>query len=346
MIQSMKCDCDKVRIGLVGLGRMGKEHLRAFLKMPDVAISCVVTTKSTDEARASGVPSTSVVTDSIEQMLSRRDVDVVDVCSPSHTHYSISRLALTEDRDVICEKPIAVDLWEGHELVEISKQRGKLLLIGHVLRFDPIFVLSRALVKAGFVGRVIRARTFRGIPYPRWGEWYREEKKSGGSIVDLLIHDFDFVAWTLGLATAVRAERLSEDASLVSVHLFFANSDIAACVQGGWSDDPRFAPRIQLRVSGEFASIEFDRTRVHAGPPLLDIVGGDTHAVPAALLIKQEFDPLFYELRHFVDCVQGKCKPRIDPQEALYALAVALSARESLLKRQTVGLPHRNHAEM
>ena len=335
----MKHTCDKIRIGLVGLGRMGREHLTAFMKMPDVLISCIVTSKPTDEARMLGVPSTSVVTDSIEHMLSRSDVDVVDVCTPSYMHYSISRLALAKGKAVICEKPIALTLHEGRQLVELSKERGTLLLIGHVLRFHPAFVISRLLVKEGFIGSAVRILTFRGIQYPQWGEWYQEEEKSGGSIVDLLIHDLDFITWTLGPATAVRAERLPEDASLVSIDLLFANGDNTARVEGGWSNNSRFVPRTRLSISGELASIEFDTTRAFTAPFLADIAGADIRAMQLSLSVKHGLTPLFYELRHFVNCIQGKCKPRIDPQEALYALMLALSARKSLSEGRTVTLP-------
>jgi len=332
----MKCDHNtdnSLRVGIIGLGKMGLLHLAHFLKMPDVSVSSVTTSKTLGEARALGVPLGTAVVRVPEDLLCQRELDVVDICSPSYTHFRLSQAAMEEGKAVICEKPIALSLVEACTLVKVSRERNKLLLIGHVLRFSPTLYIARSLVRKGFLGKVTSIFTFRGMPFPTWGKWFSNKDKSGGAIVDLLIHDLDFVQWTLGPVKAIQCVPLTDHDSFVSIRLMFEDRDTEAQVQGGWSKAPHYKTQTCVNIEGERGSFHIvpdSKPKKNLGKSVLASAGD--------CVSKGEDDPWFCELRHFINCVQGKQESRILPEEALAALALALAARKSFEQRESITL--------
>src|SRR5205085_108295 len=124
--------------------------------------------------------------------------DVVDVCVPTPAHRAAVEAALAAGVEhVFVEKPIARTVADAEAMLAAAARAGATLYVGHVVRFTPAFVALREAVLRGDVGTPAVVRTARGGPYPA-GTWFADRAQSGGAVVDMLVHDFDWLRWTFG----------------------------------------------------------------------------------------------------------------------------------------------------
>src|SRR5690606_8031401 len=128
--------------------------------------------------------------------------------------------AAAAGKHVFCEKPISISIEDAKAMVEACEKAGVTLMVGHVLRFFPEYDAARDAVAGGRLGdpKVIRAT--RASAFPTWGSdnWFADESRSGGPIVDLIIHDIDWIRWTFGEVQRVYAKR-TERYALVTLRL-------------------------------------------------------------------------------------------------------------------------------
>jgi len=135
-------------------------------------------------------------------------VDVVDICSPTHTHLEYVRAAATRGIPIVCEKPLARTTADAREAVAICEEAGVPLLLAHVVRFFPEYVAARNRVVAGEIGDVAIMRLDRSTYFPVGeGSWFSDSEKSGGVVLDLMIHDVDYARWVAGDVTRVFARK-------------------------------------------------------------------------------------------------------------------------------------------
>ena len=147
-----------------------------------------------------------VVTDDWEAAIAAPGVDAVDICLPTPLHRPVAERALAAGRHVLLEKPIALTLEDADAIGAAAAASGRVLMVGHVLRFFPEVVELRRVLG----DRRARARRW---PPPRsgcrrppdWNDWMLDPERSGGTLVDLMIHDFDIVGALLGPARRVHA---------------------------------------------------------------------------------------------------------------------------------------------
>jgi UDP-N-acetylglucosamine 3-dehydrogenase len=311
-----------LRVGILGAGGMGNTHARQYRKMPDVEL----TFHDRDPAKAEGFSQTYDCSscDSIDQLI--QSVDVVDVCLPNDMHLEFGLKAISAGRAVFMEKPLARTLEEGRQLVQAARKQNVPCMPGQVVRFFPEFARGNALVRQGRIGTAAAARTRRGGPAPSRGSenWFMDHARSGGVIVDLAVHDFDWLRWTLGEVTQVYARSLGvkqgAGADYALITLSFEGGAVAH-VEATWMDPSGF--RTAYEVCGSEGMIQFDsRTsrslRTHqAGSTALE--------APLAPLD----DPFYRQLRAFVNAVKAGEEPPVTVEDGFLALSIAWAALES-----------------
>src|SRR5204862_6098197 len=115
-------------------------------------------------------------------------------------HYEMVMAAAGAGKQVVCEKPLARTLEQGQAMVAACRRAGVRLLVAHVVRFFPEYALARSLVVEGRIGRPGVLRLARGSYRPKKprGNWFLDVEKSGGLLLDLMIHDFDYARWVGG----------------------------------------------------------------------------------------------------------------------------------------------------
>ena len=267
-------------------------------------------------------------------------IDVVDICTPTGSHADLAVQAIKAGRHVLLEKPMARTLEGCDRIIEAAEKSDKAVMVAHVLRWFPEFASAKAAIDAGKVGKAAVVRTSRGGGAPAGRTWYRDFEQSGGVVLDLILHDFDWLLWCFGPAERVYAKGLAgmknvsdgQDYALVTIRF---KCGTIAHVEGTWMRPSGFETKFE--VAGDGGLIEFSSRNA---VPLRVSVKGEEAAraaveVPESPLAES---PYLREIRHFLECVKTGAKPAVSLQEARDAVQVALSAIESMKTGQPVEL--------
>jgi UDP-N-acetylglucosamine 3-dehydrogenase len=335
-----------LRVALVGAGGMARTHGNCYAAIPNATLVGVMDIREEAAqalAEAHGVAS---YTD-FETMLTETRPDLVDVCcpTPSHVEYvcrAAKRAAEIGIRGISTEKPMGRSLEDCDRMIAAVEEAGIPLFVAQVVRFFPEFALMKRQVDAGAVGNPAAIRTRRGGRMPRaWDDWYADFERSGGLILDLIVHDFDWLRWTFGEVERVYARGAGDshlpafDYALVTLRF---KSGAIAHVEGTWNDPSGF--KVAVEVAGDAGLLEYNFNQP-TGAPFRSAVaasagpggGVDVPESPVAV------DPYLAELQHFCDCVEQGVTPSITPQDGRAAVQIALAAIESLRSGQPVTLP-------
>src|SRR5262245_24018116 len=139
-----------LKIGIIGAGFMGTTHIAGWAETP----AEVVGTFARQDAATQNFKdqNTARIYDDLDALIN--DVDVVDVCTPTHTHHEIVLKAAAAGKHVVCEKPLARTLKQANEMIDACQKAGVRLLVAHVVRFFPEYVLAKTAVERGEIGQV------------------------------------------------------------------------------------------------------------------------------------------------------------------------------------------------
>ncbi|MDQ3863074.1 MAG: Gfo/Idh/MocA family oxidoreductase [Actinomycetota bacterium] len=321
-----------MRVGLVGAGFMGGVHLNAYTGIPEVEVVGVA--DASIEVAAAGAKTVGARPyTSYEELVAKEDVEVVDVCLPTPFHKDLALKAANEGRHVILEKPIARTIEDAQEIVEAFSGDGPRLFVGHVVRFFPEYIGIKEKIDAGELGTVGVVRTSRRSPFLLgWNDWYADWRASGGVLVDLVIHDFDFLRWALGEVERVHArgvlgrEYNRLDYALVTLRF---ESGAIAHVEGHWGYPGPF--NYSVEVAGSSALLTVDSTE----PASLQLFGQTAGEIPGLATGKSPYEE---ELEHFIRCIATGEEPVVQARDAYEALRISLAATESVLKGGPVTL--------
>jgi UDP-N-acetylglucosamine 3-dehydrogenase len=325
---------------LIGAGTMGIVHAEAYSEMDNAQLVGIVDSnkdKVYELAEKVGTSAFYTFDDAMEKL---ENIDVIDICLPTYFHKKYVKLAADAGKHVICEKPLARDLEEAREMITYCREKNVKLFVGHVVRFFPEYQKAKALLEAGAIGKPAVVRTSRGGSFPTgWSDWYADYQKSGGLVLDLLIHDFDYLRWCFGEVVRVYAKRISncEDLRLdyALVTLRFENGVIAH-VEGTWAHEG-FASKFEF--SGTKGIIDYDSTKA---VPITSLVRTKYKrsvgvAVPESPLKK---NPYFLELEHFLSCIETGDIPLVTSEDAYKAMEIAFAALQSIETGKPVTLNH------
>jgi predicted dehydrogenase len=271
------------------------------------------------------------------------EVDVIDLCVPTDLHRDMTLQAAEASRHVVCEKPIALTLGDGRAMIAACERAGVRLFVAMVLRFFPQYRAAAEAVRAGQVGALGVVRLKRVSYAPRQGEtsWFADESRSGGMLLDLMVHDFDYALSLAGrakrvYAKSVRALRPDAPGDYALVTLRF-ESGAMALVEGGWAYPPGVF-RTGFDLAGTDGVLEWDSDSTETVHSYLLPSGPDKVAAVGLPLSALAEDPYTTEIKHVHDAFVHDKPFAVTPEEALAALEVALAARESLRTGRSVTL--------
>lgn len=307
-----------IRVGVVGTGGMGSVHARHYAKMPDVEVVAFDADADKLESFIERFHVRSA--SSFEDVLS--SVDAVDLCLPTDLHAEYGLKCLRAGKPVLIEKPLARTLEEGRELLKAAS--NTLLMPGQVVRYFREYAAAHRAVKAGTVGHPAVVRMRRGGLAPQGGVgWFMDHERSGGVLLDLAVHEFDWLNWTFGPVESVYAQSVAKNASGPDYALTVLKfeSGVIGHVEATWMDPSGF--RAHFEVCGSGGMIEHDSRvattlRTHAGGKTVL----ESNLAP-------EDDPFYNQLRHFADCIGGKATPNVTAADGFNAMAIGLAALES-----------------
>jgi inositol 2-dehydrogenase len=195
----------RLKVGVVGLGRLGKVYVRDLAgRIPE---TIVVAVADSDRALAGQIADEFDVPKaygSAEELMADRDVDAVVVVSPTHTHREIVIAAARSKKPTFCEKPPALSLAECAAMSDAVDKSGTFFQMGFMRRFDPGYAAAKEQIARGAIGRPLVFKSTSRDPF-RPSLEYANPATSGGIMIDMGIHDFDLARWFMGDVETVSA---------------------------------------------------------------------------------------------------------------------------------------------
>lgn len=314
-----------MKIGIIGLGFMGATHLGAFSKLKDVEVAAVCARNPRSLSgdlshvggnlnREAGVYDFSNVRTYTDWREIVRDpaLAAVDICLPTDAHPAVSLAAFAEGKHVLCEKPMALTIADCERMISTAETQRRIFMVGQVLRFWPEYLYLENFVK-DHRQSVVSATFSRRAAVPDWSPWLMDESRSGGAILDLVIHDIDQALALFGSPEQVSAKTLEGSDSMAAT-LAYADG-LQVYIQGGW-----FGPATPF-------SMGFT-VRTHEGE--LDFSAEGLRLNNAAVELPAAADAYDSELAYFVECCQKDQQPkRCLPRDSAESVALAMLLKQS-----------------
>jgi predicted dehydrogenase len=326
----------RVRLAVVGVGHLGKEHARILAGLPDVELVGVVDANAEQARAVAGRCHTQAFTDPWP-LLPRIDAAVIAV--PTSQHYSVATHFLRRGISLLVEKPLASTLEQADELVELADRQGVRLQVGHIERFNPAFEeLARRPLQPKFI-ECERCGPFSG------------RSLDIGVVLDLMIHDLDLLRTLVGASVesveAVGVSLFGQHEDSAHARLRFANGCLANVTASRTS--PTAVRRMRVWAPEGFAGVDFARRRLTLAQPSPELrrPGWDVRLLdPAALgrfraelfgrhvetleIDCDQGDQLTRELQDFVACVRTGDRPRVNGEDGREAMALAMRVLDRL----------------
>jgi len=337
-----------LRIGIAGLGFMGRMHYKCYKALENARVVAVCDLNPNieeDTKKAIGnVGETEEAVDftglklytDYEKMLKEAKLDAVSITLPTYLHADFSIKALQAGLNVLCEKPMALNVQDCERMIAQANRSGKVLQIGHCVRFWPEYAKAKEIIDSGKYGKVIAATFQRLGAAPAWSadNWFMNEKRSGGVALDLHIHDTDFVQYLFGLPRAVSSLGAKgpggELLHIATQYLY--DDDKAVIAEGSWAMTPSFGFEMSFNIALETATIVYDLTR----KPAFKVCPAEGQSITAEV---EKGDGWFLEIAHFVKTISGqKVKPVTTLEQSLNSVKIVEAEKESIRKRQKISI--------
>jgi len=239
-----------MKIAVIGVGNMGRNHVRTYSAIKNVKLVAV---SDLDETRGQEVARefNAKYYKNFEELIKQEKIDAVSVCVPTTQHYRVAKKILEHPINILLEKPIALKLKEGEELIKIAERKKVIMLIGHTERFNPAVIKAKEIVKNDELGDVIAiiARRVGGYP-PRVVD--------SNIAVDLAIHDIDIVNYLLEdlpKEIVVQKQKNFSKNNYDSVEFFLKYKKATAYLQANWITPVKIR---KLNITGTKGYLELD----------------------------------------------------------------------------------------
>lgn len=309
-----------LRVGVVGSGFIAKQHLRSWRAN---GAEPMVFSQDAEEAERLAAKHGIRAAATLEDLLAA--CDLADVCTPTDQHLPVVAAAAAAGVHVVCEKPLARTSAEAAEIVALCRDAGVRLFPAHVVRYIDPYVAAWRELQRGTLGTIAVAHLARSGPRPTWSSWFGDRDRSGGLLMDLLIHDYDIAQWLAGPVRRVWARSLGSDAKEIGIAVLTHESGAISHVEGVW-DDPSAPLVSSFQLFGDGGCLA-SGTTPGADVRLRDQAGTvrrlPTPWTPGAP------GPFEAELADFALAVESGSDARVGPADGLSAVRIAEAAVES-----------------
>ncbi|MCI0516129.1 Gfo/Idh/MocA family oxidoreductase [candidate division KSB1 bacterium] len=188
-----------MKIGMLGAGMIARTHAEMYRQMPGVELAAVALNQPDEFNALHAICPQVSAYPSLEDFF-QSGIELVDICLPTFLHQQYIQASLEQGLPVICEKPLCRTIEEADELLEISQKYRPQVYVAHVIRFWPEYVYLRKTLQDQHLGALKSLTMGRYTSRPDWSvnDWLLKAPLSGGTSLDLQIHDVDFVLSILG----------------------------------------------------------------------------------------------------------------------------------------------------
>ena len=330
-----------IKVGVIGLGMMGSTHLDVYEGLDDaqiVALSDIDPDRLSGQSLAKGnidgmaqggfdIVNASVKRyDEGKKLIRDKEIDLVDICLPTPMHVEFGRGALKAGKHVMIEKPVARSTRQARSLYStIEKHPDQVAMVGMCIRFWPGWDWLKQAIDEKRYGKVLSA-SFQRLSNHPGGPFYSDGEQCGGALLDLHIHDTDFIYHCFGMPQSVTSFGYSNITSAIDhvVTRYEFEEVPIVMAEGGWTMTEGFGFKMSYTVNFERATAVYD---LAAGEPLMLY---EKDQKPQAITVANELGQKF-EIMYLLDCITHGRKPkRVTVEDAINALKIVEAEQKSI----------------
>jgi len=337
-----------LNVGILGAGWFGREaHLANLLRMDDVHVLAASSRSSESRQAARGMAGDGLTTFADwRQVLEMDAIDAVVIALTNDQHHAACLAAFAAGKHVLCEKPLGLTIRECDEIIAAAESAGKVIQVGHEMRFQRLYEQTRDMVRRDEIGdvRLAYCREYRGPMRPGWRS---SAAATGGMLVEKNCHHFDLFHWLLdarplkvtafGGRDVLLDRELLDNAQVLIEHEGGRRAVLENCLFAPFGGDTEIGlvgarGRIDtLNQAQRLTHHRFDlpeRTEIQVAD-----FAGAAEFIDAAGHINRG---MFPELRHFVECCRGERQPLVGGVEGRLSVAVSLAAQFAIARGETI----------
>lgn len=333
-----------LKYAIIGFGGLGKGHFRnyeaikarknvelvAVCDIDEGAFKKNVETNLGESNDAFNFGGINLYNDACE-MFEKEQLDFIVTALPTYIHEKYAVMAMEKGIHVFSEKPMAINYEQGKHMLEVSKKNNVKLMIGQCVRYFPHYTKLKEIIDSKKYGKIIDAEFNRFSSPPIWGwqNWFMDESLSGGAVLDLHVHDVDFINYVFGKPNALCSIATNEVTKHDSITTLYYYDDVVVTARGSWGESMTYPFSTPFRARFENASIELTNGKYmlypQEGEPFEIEVGTENGYVE--------------EVIDFIDCIENDRESKINPPESsLLTIEIALAEKKSADLKEIVKL--------
>lgn len=338
-------------IALIGAGEISKRHLAAYQASKDAKVVAICDLNlEFAKARAAeyGVPNFYA---DYHEVLADPTIDAVSIVTPTFTHGSIVKEALSAGKDVLCEKPPALTYEEALANAQLAKETGRILMYGFVCRYTAVYDLLKSMIDNGKLGEIYYAEAYRMQRCSKIGGWFCDKTRSGGGeLMDAAIHQLDLLLYYMGYPKVKSIRGFTSDVNkdlpnhIKGIKNIYASVDnrrvertvesFSSCYitfEGGKNLFLKAAqiantlnPGTQFELLGDKGG-----ACVKAGQLSLLTLDESNYFVESQPVITEAPNNFHVEIQHFLDCCHNRTEPVSNAQQGAELIKILNAIYES-----------------
>lgn len=339
MNKVMEGTMKKVKIGIIGAGRIGKVHTETIVQgIPDAEVVAIADVNFSEAQKLADRFGITTVTKNYKDLLTNPDIDAVLICSPTNTHAQYIVEAARAGKHIFCEKPVDLDIATIQHAISVVEECGVKLMVGFNRRFDPNFKKIKQMVDEGDIGEPHIIKITSRDPAPPPAEYIAV---SGGMFLDMTIHDFDMARYIVGS----EVEEVYVTAGVMVDKKIGEAGDVDTAI-------------ISLKFeNGALGSIDNSRKAVYGYDQRVEIFGSkgmikvdnnapDNHnyysengvhaSLPLNFFMDRYIDAYGSEIKEFCKAIVDNKPISVGGKDGLYSVAIGLAAKKSVAERRAV----------
>ncbi|MBN2594582.1 MAG: Gfo/Idh/MocA family oxidoreductase [Sedimentisphaerales bacterium] len=333
---------ETIGVALIGSGYIAHYHARGLRELPGIKLRALCSLDGEGAKPFAEECGIDQVTGRIGGLLDRKDIHAVIISTPNKFHAPYAVEFMSSGKDVFVEKPMAVSAQQGAEMIECCRRTGRILMVGHMWRFDTEVNYVRDLIRSGKLGQIFKTKGY-GI-HVNWGPggWFVDKALAGGgSLVDMGVHAIDTVRYLLGdpqpkeVYAKISTRFGDYQVDDTSVVMITWDSGTVSIVESGWWHPHADAPEAGTQIFGTlgYASLFPTGYKIKAGEDMIE-------TIPEMPERKEHCDQVMYtrQMKHFIECIRTRSEPSASMIQGQTALQIMDAAYESARTGEVVRL--------
>ena len=318
-----------MKVAMIGVGGMGGLHYGEYKNIKDAEVVAVCDVRL-DMLKEKPEGDNVRLYSDYREMLEKEKPDLVDVCTPTYLHAEPAIAALESGAHVLCEKPMAISLEDTKRMMEAAEKSGKLLMIAQVVRFMQAYAYLRDVIKSEKYGKLVHMDMKRigGIPAWSWEDWMRDEKRSGLVMLDLMVHDIDYMQSIFGNPKDVNGvyNPLTNNNSYAQANYIYDGFSVSI-VSGWYNGNPKFDMGATAIFQDGYVIVDNGKVIDNGEEVSFD----DAGVVGETGINLSNVDGYACEIMYFMDCIKNGKKPLMSlPESAANSVRLVEETKKKL----------------